>query len=38
MEGAGGDEQYVVGTHHAVFGRHCATLDEWQQITLHTLT
>ena len=37
MEGAGGDEQDVVGAHRAVPGRDGAALDKRQQVALHPL-
>ena len=38
MEGAGGDEQDMVGAHHTVFGGDGAAFDQWQQVTLHPFT
>ncbi len=35
MEGAGGDEQDVVGAHHAVLGAHRGAFDQRQQVALH---
>ena len=35
MEGAGGDEQDMVGAHHAVFGGDGTALDQRQQVALH---
>ncbi|MCY1512478.1 hypothetical protein D9M68_469390 [compost metagenome] len=37
VERAGGDEQDVVGLHHAQLGVHRAALDQRQQVTLHAL-
>ena len=38
LEGAGGDEQYVVCLDHAVLGVDGATLDQRQQVTLYPFT
>ena len=35
MERTGGDEQDVVGLHHAVLGGDGAALDQRQQVALH---
>ncbi len=35
MEGAGRDEQDVIGLHRSVLGRHRRALDERQQVALH---
>ncbi len=37
MEGAGGDEQDVVGAHQPVLGGHRRALDDRQQVALHPL-
>ena len=37
VEGAGGDEQNVVGLHHAELSIHRAAFDQRQQVTLHAL-
>jgi hypothetical protein len=37
VEGAGGDEQDVVGLDHAVLGGHRAALHQRQQVALHAL-
>ena len=37
VEGAGGDEQDVVGLHRAVLGRDRRALDDRQQVALHAL-
>ena len=37
MEGAGGDEEDVVGLYRAVLGGHHCALDQRQQVTLHAL-
>ncbi len=38
VEGAGGQEQNVVGVNHAVACVHRAALDDGQDVALHTLT
>ena len=35
MEGAGGDEENVVGAHHAVAGVDCGAFDDGQNVALH---
>ena len=35
MKGAGGDEENVIGLHHAVFGGDGAAFDQRQQVALH---
>ena len=37
MEGAGGDEQDVVGFDRSVLGRHRGPFDQWQKVALHAL-
>ena len=37
VEGAGGDEQDVIGADHAVLGRHGRPFDQRQQVALHAL-
>ena len=37
MEGAGGDEQDVIGLHRAVLGGHGGAFDDRQQVALHSL-
>src|SRR5690606_20749208 len=37
VERAGGDEQHVVGAHHAVLCRYGRALDDRQQVALHAL-
>ena len=37
MKGPRGNEQDVIGLHHAVFGGNGGALDQRQQIALHTL-
>jgi hypothetical protein len=37
VEGAGGEEEDVVGAHHAVLGRDRRPLDDRQQVPLHPL-
>jgi len=37
VERAAGDEQDVVGLHHAVLGRHRGAFDQRQQVALHAL-
>jgi len=38
MKGARRDKQNMVCFHHPIFCRYSATLNQWQQITLHSLT
>ena len=38
MKGSRCDEQDVVGTHHSVAGVDCGSFDNWQDVTLDSLS